>query len=132
MPLGLCNVPATFQQLIQNCLREMNLIYCLIYLDDIVIFSQMAQEHLHCLHIIFDQFREHNLKLNPLKCNLFREEITYLAHGVSKDGVQPSNSNLKAIAGCILPQTYTNVCAFLGLVGHYRRFIKEFTHCTAS
>ena len=74
----------------------------------------------------FYQFREHNLKLKPLKCNFFKEEITYLAHWVSKEGVWPSNSNLKAIAECALPQTYKEVHAFLGLVGHYRRFIKGF------
>ena len=127
MPLGLCNAPATFQQLIQNCLGELNLIYCLIYLNDIIIISQMAEEHLHCLCIIFDQFREHNLKLKPSKYNFFREEITYLAHWASEDGVQPSKSNLKAIEECMLSQTYTKVHAFLGLMGHYRRFIKGFT-----
>ena len=57
---------------------------------------------------------------------LFREEITYLAHQVSKDGVQPSNLNLEAIAECVPPQTYTEVHAFPSLVGHYRRFIKGF------
>ena len=56
----------------------------------------------------------------------FRNEITYLAHQVSKDGVCPSNLNLKAIEECIPPQTYTKVCTFLGLVGHYRRLIKGF------
>ena len=126
MPFGLCNVPATFQWLMQNCLRELNLINCLIYLDDIVIFLQTTEEHLICLHVVFDQFREHNLKLKPSKCNFFREEITYLAHWASKDGVPPSNLNLKAIAECAPPQTYTEVHAFLGLVGHYRRFIKGF------
>ena len=122
MPFGLCNVPATFQQQIQNCLGKLNLIYCLIYLDDIVIFLQTAEEYLHHLHFIFDQFREDNMKLKPLKCNFFREEITYLVYWDSKDGVQPSNSDLKAIAECAPLQTYTN----LGLVGHYRRFIKGF------
>ena len=108
-------------------------VYCLIYLDNTVIFLQTAEEHLHHLHIIFDWFREHNLKLNPSKCKFFREEITYLVHRVSKDGVWPSNSNLKAIAECALPQTYTEVHVFLGLVGHYRRFIKGFCmHCTAT
>ena len=76
--------PATFQQLMQNCLEELNLIYCLIYLDDIVIFLHTAEEHLHHLHVVFDQFREHNLKLKSSKYNLFKEEITYLAHRVSK------------------------------------------------
>ena len=85
MPFGLSNAPATFQRLMQNCLWELNLIYCLIYLDDIIIFSQMAEEHLYHLHIIFDQFREHNLKWNPSKCDFYRNEITYLAHQVSKD-----------------------------------------------
>ena len=126
MPFGLCNAPATFQWLMQNCLGEMNLTDCLIYLDDWVVFSQIAEEHLHCLCIIFDWFSEHNLKLKPLKCSFFREEITYLVHWVSKDGPWPSNSNLEAIAECMPPHTYTEVCAFLGLMGHYRRFIKGF------
>ena len=60
------------------------------------------------------------------KCNFFREEITYFAHQVSKDGVQPSNSKFKAIVECMPPQTYTEVHAFLDLVGHYRRFSKGF------
>ena len=128
IPFGLCNVPATFQWLIQNCLGELNLIYCLIYLDDIVIYLQTAEEHLHCFCIFFDWFREHNPKLKSSKCNFFRDEITYLAHPVSKDGVWPINLNLKAFTECIPPQTHTEVCAFLGLVGHYRRFIKGFTH----
>ena len=130
MPSGLCNVPATFQWLMQNCLRELNMTYCLIYLDDMVIFLHMAEEHLHHLHVFFDRFREHNVKLKQSKSNFFGEEITYLAYQVSKDGVQPSNLNLKAIVQCTLPQTYTEVHAFLGLVGHYRRLIKGLT-CTA-
>ena len=53
MPFGLCNAPATFQGLMQNCLGELNLIYCLIYLDNIVVFSHMAEEHLHHLCVVF-------------------------------------------------------------------------------
>ena len=111
MPFGLCNVPAMFQRLMQNCLRELNLTYCLFYLDDIIIFSQMAEEHLHHLCIIFDWLREHNLKLKPSKCDFFRNEITYLAHLVSKDGVAPVTQTEKQLQsaphhkhtqGCIL------------------------------
>ena len=128
MPFGLCNVLATFQRLMQNCLSELNLIYCLIYLDDIIVFSQMVQEHLHRLCVVFDWFREYNLKLKPSKCSLFKEGINYLAHGVSKEGVQPSNSNLRAIAECAPPQTYKEIWAFLSLVGHFQWFIKGFSH----
>ena len=53
MTFGLCNVLATFQQLMQNCLGKLNLIYCLIYLDDISVFSWTAEEHLHWLCIVF-------------------------------------------------------------------------------
>ena len=127
MPFGLCNVPATFQRLMQNCLSKLNLIYCLIYLGNISIFSWMAEEHLHRLCVVFDQFREYSLNLKPLKCSLFKEEIDYLAHRVSKEGVWPSNSNLRAIAECAPPQTYMEIQAFLSLMGHYWQFIKGFT-----
>ena len=126
MPFGLCNGPATFQQLMQNCMGELNLIYCLIYLDDLIVFLQIAEEHLHQLHVIFNLLREYNLKLKPLKCSLFKEKINYLAHEMSKQGVQPSNINLKAIAEYAPPQTYTEIKAFLSLVGHYMWFIKGF------
>ena len=69
MPFGLCNMPAMFQRLMQNCLGGLKLIYCLIYLDDIIVFLQTAEEHLHRLHVVFDQFREYNLKLKPSKCS---------------------------------------------------------------
>ena len=130
MPFGLCNAPATFQQLMQKCLGKLNLIYCLIYLDDLIMFSQTTKEHLHRLCIVFHQLREYNLKLKPSKCSLFKEEINYLAHRVSKQGVQPSDANLKPTAKCAPPQTYMEICAFLCLVGHYRQFTKGFTWIT--
>ena len=87
MPFRLCNAPATFQW--QNCMGELNFIYCLIYLDDLIVFSWTAEEHLQHLCVVFNCLREYNLKLKPSKCNLFREEINYLAHKVSKAGIRP-------------------------------------------
>ena len=113
------------QRLMQNCLGELNFIYCLIYLDDSIVFLQTAEEHLHRLCIVFDQLREYNLKLKPSKCSLFKEEINYLR--VSEQGVRPSDANLMAITEWALPQTYMEICAFLGLVGHYWWFIKGST-----
>ena len=83
----------------------------------------MEEDHLHCLYIVLEHFREHNLKLKPTKCEFFKNEINYLAHHVSKEGVWPSKENLKA-------QTYTVIQAFWGLVGHYWWFIKGFVHTT--
>ena len=75
---GLCNAPTTFQRLMQNCLGELNLTYCLIYLDDMIGegLSKMEDKHLHHLHVMFECFWEHNLKLKPFKCEFFKNEIT--------------------------------------------------------
>ena len=128
IPFGLCNAPPTFQRLMLNCLGELNLTYCLIYLDDVIIFSQTEEEHLERMRVVFDRLHEHGLKLKPSKCNMFKTEINYLAHHVSKKGVLPSKKNLEAIAECPPPDTYTKVKSFVGLLGHYRHFIKGFTN----
>ena len=128
MLFRLCNSPAMFQKLMQNCLGELNLTYCLIYLDDVIVFLKAEEEHLHHLCIIFECFRQHSLKLKPTKCESFKIKINYLAHHISKGGVQPSEENLKAVARFTPPQTYTKIQAFLGLVGHYRQFIKRCAH----
>ena len=126
MPFGLCNTPPTFQRLMQNCLGELNLTYCLIYLDDVIVFSETPEEHLWRMHVVFNCLQEHGLKLKPTKCDVFKSEINYLAHHVSPKGVLPSKKNLESIAQCPLPDTYTKVKSFVGLVGHYRCFIKGF------
>ena len=127
MPFGLCNTPAMFQRLMQNCLGELNLTYALIYLDDIVIFSNTEKEHVKCLAAVFERFREHSLKLKPSKCEFFKEEINYLGHCVSTDGMKPGTDNLDGIAAMAPPTTATGIRRFLGATGFYRRFIKGYT-----
>ena len=114
----------------QNCLGELNLMYCLIYLDDMIVFSKTKEEHLQVLHVVLECFQEHNLRFKLSKCEFFHNEINYLDHHVSKEGVQPNKENLKAVTEFTLPQSYTNIWAFLGLVGHYWQFINGFA-CVA-
>ena len=109
MPFGLCNGPTTFQRLMQNCLGELSLMYCLIYLDDVIVFLKTEEEHMQHLHVVFNHFWEQNLKLKPTKCEFLQNEINYLAHHVSKEGVRPSKENLKAVAEFTLPQTYMEI-----------------------
>ena len=80
------------------------------------------------MHVVFDRLCEHGLKLKPSKCDVFKTEINYLAHHVSKKGVLPFKKNLEAIAECPPPDTYTKVKSFIGLVGHYKHFIKGFAN----
>ena len=125
MPFRLCNTPTMFQDLMQNTLGELNLTYCVIYLDDVIVFGCTEEEH---LHMVFERFWEFNLKLKPSKCLFFQSEIVYLAHHISQRGILPSQENVWAMQEFPMPKTYTQVHAFCGLVGHYRRFIKGFAN----
>ena len=127
MLFGLCNVPATFQRLMQNCLSKLNLMYTLIYLDDIVVFADTEAEHLKRLCAVFEQFHEHGLKLKLTKCDFFKSEITYLGHQVSAEGMKPGIGNLKGIAEMAPPTMVMGIRQFLGAMGFYRRFIKGYT-----
>ena len=128
MLFGLCNALVTFQHLMQNTLGELNLTYCVIYLDDVIVFSCMEEEHLECLCVVFERFWEFNLKLKPSKCSFFQAEIVYLAHHVLWRDILPSRENVQAMQEFPMPETYTQVHAFCGLAGHYRRFIKGFAN----
>ena len=77
MPYGLCNAPAMFQRLMQNCLGELNLTYALVYLDDMIVYSMTEEDHLRRLQAVFEWFYEHGLKLKPSKCRFLRKQITF-------------------------------------------------------
>ena len=127
MPYGLCNAPATFQRLRQNCLGELNLTYALIYLDDVIVFSRTEEEHLHCLRVVFASFLEHGLRLKPSKCHFLQDEITFLGHKISAEGMKPGMVNLKAIAEMALPRMYTEIWHFTSMTGFFRQFIKGYS-----
>ena len=112
----------------QNCLGELNLTYCLIYLDDVTTFSKDEDNHLNHMRVIFDRFWAEHLKLKPSKCNLPHDEITYLAHCITKDGIQPSEEHIKAIVNFLESDSYMSIRQFVGMVGHFRHFIVHFAH----
>ena len=126
MPYSLCNTPATFQRLMQNCLGELNLTYTLIYLDDMIVYSKTEAEHLVRLRSVLERFMEHGLKLKPSKCNFFQTEISYLGHKVSVAGMELGTEDLKGIAEIVPPATYTQVHKFLGTMGYFHHFIKGY------
>ena len=128
MPFGLCNTPAMFQCLMQNTLGELNLIYCVIYLDNVIVFGGMEEEHLEHLHVVFKRLREFNLKLKPSKCSFFPVGNHVPSPSHLTEGILPSQENVWAMQEFLMPETYTQVRTFCGLVGHYRRFIKGFAN----
>ena len=126
MLYGLCNTPATFQRLMQNCLRELSLTYALIYLDDVIVFSRTEEEHLHHLRVVFGRFLEHGLKLKLSKFHFLQDQITFLGHEISADGMKPGTANLRAIAEMAPLKTYTEVRRFTRMTGFFWQFIKGY------
>ena len=126
MPFGLCNAPATFQRLMDMVLAGLQWTSCLVYLDDIVIFGKSFDEHLQNLSIVLQRIREANLKLQPTKCSLCREEVSFLGHIVSAKGVATDPRNTDKVKEWPTPTSSLEVQQFLGLANYYRRFVKDF------
>ena len=130
MPFGATNAPATFQRLMHDCLGELNMNWCIVYLDDIIIFSDTKEEHLKRLEAVFQKLCAAGLKLKPSKCFFFREEIEYLGHVVSGKGISTNPKKIEAVSKWPTLKTVYDVRSFLGFVGYYRRFIKNFSRIT--
>ena len=130
MPFGATNAPATFQRLMHDCLEELNMNWCIVYLDDIIIFSDTKEEHLKRLEAVFQKLCAAGLKLKPSKCFFFREEIEYLGHVVSGKDISTNPKKIEAVSKWPTPKTVYDVRSFLGFVGYYRRFIKNFSRIT--
>ena len=130
MPFGATNAPATFQRLMHDCLGELNMNWCIVYLDGIIIFSDTKEEHLKRLEAVFQKLCAAGLKLKPSKCFFFREEIEYLGHVVSGKGISTNPKKIEAVSKWPTPKTVYDVRSFLGFVGYYRRFIKNFSRIT--
>ena len=128
MLFGLCNAPATFNHLMQNTLGELILTYCIIYLNNVIMFGHTEEEHLQCPCIVFEWFCKFNLKLKQSKCSFFQLEIVYLVHHISCDWIHSSQDNVSAVEEFPMPKSYTQVHTFCRLMGHYRPFIKGFAH----
>lgn len=125
MPQGCRNGPATFQRTMENCMGDLNLRKCIIYLDDIIIFSKTIQEHVERMKEVFARLREYGLKLKPSKCFLFQKRISYLGHIVSASGVEADSEKISTLKNWPIPKTVADVRKFLGFVGYFRRFIKD-------
>ena len=123
MPFGLCNAPTTFQWLMDTVLAGLQRSNCLVYLDNIVIPGKSFEEHLHNLQSVFECLRQVGLKLNPDKCAFGWEQVTFIGHIVSKNGVATGPSKTTKVATWPVPTTPCNMQQFLGLASYYRRYV---------
>ena len=128
VPFRLAQTPAYFQELTTGMLKDLN--FAIAYLDDIIIFSKTVEEHLDHIKQVFKKLRSAHLLMKISRCHCFTKEIQYLGHILSMKGITPLPSKTQAIQNMIPPKMPKQVCAFLGPVGYYKKFIKNIAKTT--
>ena len=124
VPFGLAQAPAYFQLLMNKVLKGLK--FAMMYLDDIIIFSQDESQHLERLEIVFSCLREAGLKMKHSKCDFFKSEIHYLGHLISPEGISSLPNKLDSIKHMPVPNSAKEIKQFLGLTGYYRKFVPRF------
>ena len=126
MPFGLTNALATFQGLMESCLSDLHLNWCIIYLDDVIVFSKTPEEHIVWLEAVFKKISNAGLKLKPSKCEFFKKRIHYLGHIVSNKGIETDPKKIEAIVNWPGPHTVHEVRKILGFTNYYRKFVYKY------
>lgn len=126
LPFGLKNAPSIFQRAIDDVLREKIGKFIHVYIDDIIIFSSSLEEHIHHIDWVLTRLDEANMRVNLEKTFFFRDKVEYLGFVVSSEGIRTCPEKISAMANFPEPRSLFDVRSFLGLAGHYRRFIKDF------
>ena len=124
VPFGLVQAPAYFQELMTGVLKDLP--FAMAYLDDIIIYSPIPEEHLQHIKTVFEKLCHAKLSMKLSKCHFFTKEIQYLGHNLGVEGIKPVPAKTKAIKAMHPPVNPKQVCAFLRLVGYYQKFIKNF------
>jgi len=124
--MGLANAPSQFQRLMDLVLAALLWEACLVYLDDVIIFSTSFEQHLQRLDAVMQRLLQAGLKLKPRKCQLFQERVQFLGHVVSADRVASDPAKVEAVQQWLVPTSIAEVRSFLGLASYYRRFVLDF------
>ncbi|KAL2230223.1 UNVERIFIED_CONTAM: Transposon Tf2-12 polyprotein [Sesamum indicum] len=127
MPFGLTNAPAAFMALMNRTFQEYLDHFVIVFIDDILVYSKDRDEHEQHLRIVLQILKEKELYAKLSKCEFWVNQVIFLGHVVSGDGVMPDPSKVKAIMEWRVPKNATEVRSFLGLAGYYRRFVEGFS-----
>lgn len=130
VPFGLSCGPGTFQGLMNSVCDEINEPeqekFILVFFDDILIFSKSLEEHYSHLERTFATLRKHELYVKLTKCTFATEQVSYLGHLISAQGVSTDPEKIKAVQEWPEPENTTKLRGFLGLTGYYGRFVKDY------
>ena len=131
MPFGLTNAPATFQAAMNELFQPFSRKFVLVFFYDILIYSITWKEHLEHLSQVLTILEENKFYVKRSKCTFGKEEVDYLGHKISKEGVQVDPSKIKAIMEWPKLDNISKLRGFLGLKGYYQRFVKNYAYKTS-
>jgi len=123
---GLCNSPATFSRLMGKCFSDLYGKGLIVYLDDMLLYSETITDMITQLDTIFKRLRQFGLKLKPEKFHFVKESVTFLGHTVSAEGIQTDQSKIRDVENFPRPATEKAVRSFMGLASYFRRYIRGF------
>nr|CAD40483.1 OSJNBa0067G20.3 [Oryza sativa Japonica Group]CAE03320.2 OSJNBa0032I19.14 [Oryza sativa Japonica Group] len=127
MSFGLTNAPAFFMNLMNKVFMEYLDKFVVVFIDDILVYSQSEEDHQQHLRLVLGKLREHQLYAKLRKCEFCLSEVKFLGHVISAKGVAVDPKTVTAVTDWKQPKTVTQVRSFLGLAGYYRRFIENFS-----
>ena len=131
MPFGLTNAPAAFMDLMNRVFSDYLDKFVIVFIDEILIYSKSHEEHEQHLKLVLERLRERKLYAKFSKCQFWLEQVAFLGHVVSKDGVSVDPEKIKAVTEWQRPTSVTKIRSFLGLARYYRRFIEGFSKLAA-
>ena len=131
LPFGLANAPATFSRMMDRVMTGLPPEIAMCYLDDVIVVGKDVKSTMANLRRVMERFAAAGLKFGPKKCELFQKEVSFLGHIVSEKGIKMDPEKLRVIREWPQPRNTTELSAYLGLTGYYRRFVEHFARITA-
>ncbi len=127
MPFGLANSPSVFQAFMNDIFRDMLDRWVIVYIDDILIYSDTQEEHVRHVQSVLKWLLQHQLYVKAEKCEFHQTNTSFLGYVISQDGVSMDDKKVQAVLDWPQPQTVKELQRFLGFANFYRRFIRNFS-----
>ncbi|KAL0533999.1 hypothetical protein IC582_028276 [Cucumis melo] len=127
MSFGLTNAPAVFMDLMNMVFKDFLDSFVIVFIDDILIYSKTEVEHEEHLRQVLETLRANRLHAKFSKCEFWLKKVSFLGHVVSSEGVSVDPAKIEAVTNWPRPSTVSEIHSFLGLAGHFRRFVEDFS-----